>query len=196
MIYLYLKTHNITKKKYLGKTVKNPYKYSGSGTYWREHLRRYGNDVTTKILFETESKEELVKKALQYSNLWDVANNPEFANTIPEMGDGGDTSQSPAYQKYLNEVHKNPNSQINKIVSKRMREENPMHNREIVKKVFSAENIKKRAMGKVGKKCSDEHKNSVRMANLGVKVVTNGTQKKRIKPGTEVPQGFWYISPP
>jgi hypothetical protein len=195
MIYLYLKTHNKTKKKYLGKTVKDPYKYFGSGTYWKEHLRRYGYDVITEILFQTESKEELRSKALYYSQMWDVANSPEFANTIPEMGDGGDTSQSPAYQKYLNEIHKDPNSDINKIVSERMKKNNPMFNKKVVTKVFSAENIQKRALGKVGKKCSEEHKNSVRLANIGVKVITNGVIKKRLKPGFQIPEGFWYMKP-
>lgn len=195
MIFLYLKTHNKTKKKYLGKTVKNPHKYSGSGTYWKEHLRRYGEDVSTEILFQTESKEELKEKALYYSNLWGVANNPEFANTIPEMGDGGDTSQSPAYQKYLNEIHKNPESEINKKVSERMRKNNPMHKQEVVAKVFSPENIKRRALGKVGKKCSEEHKNSVRLANIGVKVITDGKTKKRLKPGAILPEGFWLLCP-
>ena len=158
MIYLYLKTHNKTKKKYLGKTVQDPYKYSGSGTYWKGHLARYGNDVSTEILFQTESIEKFREQALFYSNLWDVANNEEFANSIPEVGDGGDTSQSSAYQKYLNEVHKNPDSEINKIVSQRMKENNPMHKPEVVSKAFSEENNRKRAMSKIGKPLSEEHR--------------------------------------
>jgi len=49
-IYLYLKTHNKTGLKYLGKTIQNPYKYQGSGEYWIPHIKKHGYDVTTKIL--------------------------------------------------------------------------------------------------------------------------------------------------
>ena len=56
MIYLYLKTHNLTGLKYLGKTIKDPYEYSGSGIVWTRHLKSHGNDVTTEILFATNNK--------------------------------------------------------------------------------------------------------------------------------------------
>jgi len=161
MIYLYLKKHNKTNKKYLGKTVQNPHKYLGSGTYWKEHLRRYGEDVSTEILFQTESNEELKEKAIYYSELWDVANNAEFANTVPEAGDGGDTSKSPAYQKYLNEIQRNPNSDVNKKNRERMKKNNPMHRPETVERVFSEQNNRKRAMAKVGKELSWDHKRSI-----------------------------------
>jgi hypothetical protein len=43
IIYLYVKQHSITKKKYFGKTtVMNPYKYRGSGLHWGRHLRKHG----------------------------------------------------------------------------------------------------------------------------------------------------------
>lgn len=48
MIYLYVKTHNITGLKYLGKTNnKDPHSYKGSGKYWILHCKktrlRYNN---------------------------------------------------------------------------------------------------------------------------------------------------------
>ena len=42
---LYVKTHNKTGLKYLGRTTQDPYKYKGSGTYWRSHLKKHGNRV-------------------------------------------------------------------------------------------------------------------------------------------------------
>ncbi len=46
--YLYIKTHNKTGMKYFGKTVsEDPEKYSGSGVYWKRHIEKHGNDVTT-----------------------------------------------------------------------------------------------------------------------------------------------------
>ena len=92
MITLYLKTHNKTGLKYLGKTVVDPFKYKGSGVYWSNHLKKHGNDVSTDILFESESKEEITEKGLYYSTEWNIVESKEFANLIDETGSGGDTS--------------------------------------------------------------------------------------------------------
>ena len=97
-IYLYLKTHNATGLKYLGKTIQDPIKYNGSGKRWLNHIKTHGNCVTTEILLETESSDEISKAGLYYSELWDVANSKEFANLIPETGSGGDTSQFVDYE--------------------------------------------------------------------------------------------------
>lgn len=50
IIYLYLKTHNTTGLKYLGKTVKDPSTYKGSGLHWTRHLAKHGNDVNTEAI--------------------------------------------------------------------------------------------------------------------------------------------------
>lgn len=90
MIYLYKKTHNKTGLKYLGKTVsKDPYSYPGSGVYWTNHLNMHGNDVTTEILKECATEEELIKWGLHYSKLWDVVESDEWANLTEEAGPGG-----------------------------------------------------------------------------------------------------------
>jgi len=88
MIYLYLKEHNKTGLKYLGKTIQNPFKYKGSGLYWSRHLNKYGTDVTTKILKICKNETELSHWGLYYSNLWDIVESKEFANLIPETGTG------------------------------------------------------------------------------------------------------------
>ena len=89
-IYLYKKTHRVTGLKYLGTTnSKNPYRYKGSGTYWRYHCNKHGYDIDTEILFETDSKEELRSKGLYYSELWNVVDSKEWANLKPEEGNGG-----------------------------------------------------------------------------------------------------------
>jgi len=89
-IYLYKKTHKVTGLKYLGTTnSKNPYRYKGSGTYWRFHCDKHGYDIDTEILFETDSKEEIKSKGLYYSELWNVVESKEWANLKPEEGNGG-----------------------------------------------------------------------------------------------------------
>lgn len=91
MFTLYLKIHNKTGLKYLGKTVKDPSKYIGSGVRWCAHLKKHGYNVSTMILFETEDEKELRQKAIEYSEKFNVVENPEFANLMVEQGSGGDT---------------------------------------------------------------------------------------------------------
>jgi hypothetical protein len=89
-IYLYIKTHNKTGLKYLGKTTsKDPHKYKGSGTHWKRHLKKYGYDYNTEIIRECQSKEELKEWGIYYSNLWNIVESQEWANLRPEEGDGG-----------------------------------------------------------------------------------------------------------
>lgn len=90
MIYLYVKTHNVTGLKYLGKTTKkDPHKYLGSGIHWRNHLLKHGKDYSTEILKECQSKEELKEWGIYYSNLWNIVESSDWANLKLEDGDGG-----------------------------------------------------------------------------------------------------------
>jgi hypothetical protein len=88
-IYLYVKTHNTTGLKYLGKTKRDPEKYKGSGIWWVNHLAKHGNNVSTEILLETDSHEEIKRMGIYYSELWDIVNSNQWANLKPEEGDGG-----------------------------------------------------------------------------------------------------------
>lgn len=89
-IYLYVKTHNTTGFKYLGKTISNdPHLYQGSGTVWKRHIKKHGYNVTTVILLETNDPSELKEVGIYYSNLWNIVKSKGFANIIPETGDGG-----------------------------------------------------------------------------------------------------------
>ena len=88
--YLYHKQHNVTGLNYLGKTIRSdPHKYPGSGVYWSRHLAKHGNDVTTIILKECETEEELIKWGLYYSKLWNVVEDKNWANLTEEAGPGG-----------------------------------------------------------------------------------------------------------
>jgi hypothetical protein len=88
-IYLYLKTHNKTGLKYLGKTVQDPLNYKGSGKRWNNHIKKHGYDVTTEVLFESVDPIKIKEKGIYYSNLWDIVESNEFANLKVEKGDGG-----------------------------------------------------------------------------------------------------------
>ena len=95
--YLLIKTHNITNLNYLCKFTERsdnirytPFKYKGSGKYWKRHLKVHGNNIKTKILYKGTSKKNFSKKALYWSHFYDVVNSNKFANLIHENGlDGG-----------------------------------------------------------------------------------------------------------
>jgi hypothetical protein len=104
--YLYIKTHTKTGLKYLGYTKRNPYTYTGSGVYWIRHLKEHGFTFDTKILFESNSKQEIKSHGLYYSKLWNIVDakgkngKKIWANLKPEEGDGGSiprTTPVPAY---------------------------------------------------------------------------------------------------
>lgn len=105
--YLMIKTHDITGLKYLCQTKrKTPHKYLGSGKYWRLHLEKHGHSHTTEILRECHSKEEVTEWGLHYSNLWNVVENDEWANLIPESGNGGNTGIPWNKNKVMNEKYR------------------------------------------------------------------------------------------
>jgi hypothetical protein len=137
-IYLYVKTHNKTGLKYLGKTTsKNPHKYKGSGADWKTHLKEYGADYTTEIIKECQTNEELNQWGRYYSKLWNVVESIDWANRIPETGGG--VGMSPelaskyALERVANGTHnllgdKNP---VHKLVANGthnlLGDKNPVH---------------------------------------------------------------------
>lgn len=108
-IYLYIKTHNKTGLKYLGKTKsKDPHKYTGSGKYWKLHLDKHGYDYETSILLVTEDKNELKETGLFFSKIFGVVQSDEWANLKEENGEGGNPigKNHFRYGKTLTQSHK------------------------------------------------------------------------------------------
>jgi hypothetical protein len=92
--YLMVKTHTITGLKYLCQTKKkDPHKYLGSGKHWLLHLNKHGKTIFTEIIRECQSKDELKKWGLHYSELWNVTESVEWANLMEENGGGGKTTE-------------------------------------------------------------------------------------------------------
>lgn len=89
-IYLYVKTHKKTGLKYFGKTTrKDPHKYTGSGKVWKEHLKEYGYDYETEIIFESADELKVKEQGIYYSKLWNIVKSVEWANLKIETGIGG-----------------------------------------------------------------------------------------------------------
>lgn len=85
-VYLYIKTHNKTGLKYFGRTIKDPYRYKGSGLYWLRHIHAHGSDVSTEIFGIYLDKNILVKEATKFSVEHDIVNSDQWANLIVETG--------------------------------------------------------------------------------------------------------------
>ena len=83
MTYLYIKIHNKTGLKYFGQTKHDPYRYSGSGKYWKLHLKKHGNDVTTYIL---SYDGDVTEAALKFSKENNIVESKEWANLREEDG--------------------------------------------------------------------------------------------------------------
>lgn len=104
--YLYIKTHNVTKLKYFGKTTRDdPFNYCGSGKYWNNHLRIHGNDVSTEILGRYFDEDECKQAALDFSIKHNIVESRDWANLKLESGlDGGDTSLTEGYKNGLKKI--------------------------------------------------------------------------------------------
>lgn len=120
MIHLYIKTHNTTGLKYFGKTTRDPYSYSGSGKYWKKHLKKHGDNVTTEIVGSFPSKEECESFALQFSIENNIIESGQWANLINENGlDGapkGNVLNNSIKQKISDSLKGKPNPKTKYIM--------------------------------------------------------------------------------
>jgi hypothetical protein len=85
--FLYIKQHNITKKLYFGKTIRDPLRYKGSGKHWVNHYKKHGeNEITTIWYCLYTEKELLLDAAISFSELWNIVESDDWLNIIPENG--------------------------------------------------------------------------------------------------------------
>jgi hypothetical protein len=169
MIYLYVKTHNVTGLKYLGKTTKDPYSYKGSGKYWVRHIKKYGYDVTTDVVFQTDDPLVFKTFSVQYSVEHDIVNSNEWANLMLETGSGGDnpSSRTPAAIAKARDTRIRNNKPRKPWSDETNRKRSETHTG--MKR--SAESIAKRiaTMKARGIVCSEEHKRKISEALKGRK---------------------------
>lgn len=87
--FLYIKHCEHCDLKYLGHTVQDPFKYTGSGKRWRAHLRKHKSKFHTEVIGIYDTKQQLTEAGLFYSGLYDVVKSQDWANIRPESGTGG-----------------------------------------------------------------------------------------------------------
>jgi len=207
-IYLYHKISPLGLN-YLGVTIRNPYKYMGSGKYWTNHIKSHKiniSDVKTIILFETYDRDELFEKSIYYSELYNIVDSDDWANLIPETGSSSviglkhseesklriresklGTKYSIKTKSKMSESHKGKicsDETKNKISDSNKGRNLTKEHKDILSKV------------KTGKKFTQEHKNNIGNSNRGKsrnkgKTVSEETKLKlrklkgRNKPGYE-----------
>jgi len=182
--YLYVKQHGKTGLLYFGKTTKkDPFKYRGSGRYWKRHLNVHGCDqITTKWVSKIfTSKDEIVEFAEFFSDFFDIVKSKLWANEKMENGlDGG---REPGFIGI-------PNTPLSrKKTSDRMKINNPMFNKEVKKKhknkINSQEVREKKSKSKKGNtnvKGKSWYNNGIECAMLFEKDVPEDWKKGRLNP--------------
>ena len=89
--WLYIKRHKHSGLKYFGKTIRDPKIYSGSGIYWKRHLKKHGNDIETVWCELFDNENDLIEFAELFSKEFDIVNSASnsrkiWANMVPETG--------------------------------------------------------------------------------------------------------------
>lgn len=91
MYKLMIKRHVETGLKYLCSTKvtgKAFDAYTGSGSFWKKHLKANGRSISTEVIFETEDYDVFQIECYNKSIEFDVVASNEWANLIPESGCG------------------------------------------------------------------------------------------------------------
>jgi hypothetical protein len=158
--YLYIKQHSITGLKYFGKTTcKDPYKYKGSGSYWSNHIKKYGKEhVTTLWVSELYYNTSIVEYALNFSKENNIVESKEWANLESENGLNGGGPRSDETKAKMS------TSQKGKIYSNETRAKLSAAQKG---KPKSNKTKAKISIAQKGKPLSDEHKAKISATKKG-----------------------------
>ena len=63
--------------------------YKGSGTVWKRHLKKHGNDVSTGIMGVYYDRQRCVEAALEFSRTHNIVASKEWANLVEENAETG-----------------------------------------------------------------------------------------------------------
>jgi ribosomal protein S27AE len=104
---LMLKTHWETGIHYLCITKrKNFRKYTGSGVRWKILLKSHPSPVFTCLLFSSDDIDEFNAICIEHNNLFNIPNNQNFANLVPEYGYTGNQGNLPMWWETASDIDK------------------------------------------------------------------------------------------
>lgn len=148
--------------KYLGQTVKDPYKYKGSGVYWKKHIKKHKVEekIITTILFQSFDREEIKQKANYYSQFYNIVKDKNWANLIPETGENKRVDTHPNEETRL----KIGRSSKGRIVTKETRDKISKSSKG---KIMSKESKDKISKSNKGKKRTKEFSKKMSLLKKG-----------------------------
>ncbi len=162
-IYLYLKQHAVTGMLYFGKTTTvDPYKYLGSGSYWKRHIATHGKEhVRTLQVWTFEDPTACSEFAISYSIENNIVESTSYANLAIENGLDGVPSGVPKtenHKRKISEANMKPKSEETRRRMSESRKGVPRSAETIAK-------IKANHKGMRGRKHSEETKRKISEAN-------------------------------
>ena len=160
---------------YFGKSMlKDPYKYNGSGKYWKSHLSVHGTNIDTIWCELFTDCENLIDFAELFSSFFDIVKSDKWANLIAENGlDGGSDKGRPGHA--FSEESRKKISLANKgrVVSEETKQK---MSKALTGRVASDE--AKMKMRANNRSSSDETRAKISSANTGRKL-TEGQCRRR-----------------
>lgn len=166
IIYLYIKQHSITDLKYFGMTKqKDPFKYLGSGKYWRLHLNKHGYNIKTIEIWGFDDQQLCTEFALKFSKENNIARSNSWANLMDE--NGHNCKGVPGLKHSTRSIEKMRNAQLGKKLS----EETKLKISESNKKPKTEQHRLNIIKGQKGRIFSSEHKEKMKIAQKNVAIV-------------------------
>lgn len=164
---LYIKEHSKTGLRYFGKTtnIDEVLTYTGSGKHWKRHINIHGKEFV-KTIWVSEvftSYEDLNEFALFFSSFFDITSSTKWANLKEETGiDGG------AY--LYGDANPSRRPEVRKKISESLKGHKGVKN-----------------TGFLGRTHTQETKEKIRNARLGVKLSVERCEKMRLYASTMRP---------
>lgn len=120
--FLYVKQHSVTGLKYFGMTSNDPFKYRGSGTYWRRHVKKHGGFkyVETIKTWKFDDIELCSDFALRFSEENNIVESKEWANEVPEDGLSGYPKGIKRSKETIDKMRKPKSEEHRQNISKAM----------------------------------------------------------------------------
>ena len=189
--YLYIKQHSITKKKYFGKTTRDPYKYNGSGVYWTNHINEHGKEhIVTLWVSELYHDTSIVDVALKFSSDNDIVNSKEWANLEPENGLNGGSKRSEESKTKQSASRKGkklgPYKKSGKPRSDKGKPKSEEHKANMRKSEEQKANMKGRVSPNKDKKRSEEQKANQSVRQTGKKHKPHKPNKNKGEPQPQI----------
>lgn len=167
--YLYIKQHTITGLLYFGKTIQDPVKYLGSGTYWLHHIKKHSQQYVITLWYDVfDNRDELIEFAEKFSLEMNIVKSNSWANLTKENGvDGHPKGYQPSDEcrEKLRQV--NLGKTHTEETKKKIGERSLGRNHSEATKLMMRESKTGFSNPLYGKHHSDETKEKMRNANLG-----------------------------